>query len=101
MAGEGFFSKLKKMKRSGWNVEVLAWKGCCNRYMRQWVQENGNYVPLDDFYWSITYLEPDLKPHGVNPYYRQAYELDLSKRPGYVPFPVPIPPTVEDWDTDN
>ena len=60
-----FFTKLKKMKRSGWNVEVLAWQGCCNRYMKQWVQDNGNYVPLDDFYWSITYLEPDPDPHGV------------------------------------
>ena len=97
MEGEGFFTKLKKRKRSGWNVEVLAWQGCCNRYMKQWVQENGFYVPLDDFYWSIKYLESDPNPKGVKPYYRLAHDLDLLRRPGYAP----IPPTVEDWDTDD
>ena len=101
MEGEGFFSKLKIMKRSGWNVEVLAWKGCCNRYMRHWVEENGSYVPLDDSYWSITYLEPDPNPRGVSPDYRPVQKLDLSQRPGYVPLPVSISPPVEDWDADN
>ena len=63
----GFFTNLKKMKGGGWNVEVLGWQGCCNRYMKKWVEENGFYVPLDDFYWSITYLEPDPNPQGVKP----------------------------------
>lgn len=69
--GIGFFADIKRLHKVGWNVEVLAWKDHCKREMRQWVEENGLFVPLDEFYSSITFL------HGL----RGATRLDLSKRP--------------------
>ena len=80
----GFFSTLKRMRQSGWQVEVLAWEGSCNRYMKEWVEDNGTYVPLDDFYSSITFLEPDDKALAdQHPRGRIAEPLDITKRPGY------------------
>lgn len=69
--GIGFFADIKRLHKVGWNVEVLSWKDHCNRAMRSWAEENGLFVPLDDFYGSVTFLE------GL----RRAKALDLSKRP--------------------
>ncbi|GAB3440683.1 NYN domain-containing protein [Insolitispirillum peregrinum] len=69
--GEGFFADIQRLHRVGWNIEVLSWKDSCNKAMRRWVEENGLFVPLDDFYSSVTFLE----------HIRSAKPLDLSKRP--------------------
>ena len=46
------------MHKRGWRVEILSWAHSCNQRMRQWAQENGVFVALDDFYESITFMEP-------------------------------------------
>lgn len=69
--GVGFFSDIKRLHKVGWNVEVLAWKDHCKREMRTWAEESGLFVPLDDFYGTVTFLQ------GL----RRAKPLDLSKRP--------------------
>ena len=79
-SGIGFHSQIERLHRRGWGVEVLAWQHSCSRRMREWVQENGLFIALDDFYESITFLEPALPGTPVDPP-RIAEELDLKKRP--------------------
>ena len=48
--------------------------------MRSWAREHGGFVPLDDFYEAITFMEPSLPGHECAPT-RRSGELDLSRRP--------------------
>ena len=56
--GVGFHADLERMQRRGWRIEVLSWRHSCNRQMREWAEENGMFIALDDFYDSVTFLEP-------------------------------------------
>ena len=58
LEGVGFHSTLERMHRRGWKVEILSWAHSCNQRMRRWAEENGLFVPLDDFYEAITFVEP-------------------------------------------
>ena len=78
--GAGFHSTLQRMHRRGWKIEILSWRHSCNYRMREWAEENGVFVPLDDFYESITFLEPSLPGHRLAQS-RPAVPLDLSRRP--------------------
>lgn len=55
--GAGFDADLERMRRRGWRVEVVSWRHSCNRRMREWAEENGQFIALDDFYDSVTFLE--------------------------------------------
>jgi len=57
MEGVGFFADLERMHRRGWGVELLAWDRFCNRHLREWVQANGAYIRLEDWYKNITFRE--------------------------------------------
>ena len=80
LEGAGFHSTLERMHKRGWRVEILSWKHSCNQRMRKWAQENGVFVALDDFYESITFMEPS-RPGAELAIPRDSAELDLSKRP--------------------
>ena len=67
------------MRQRGWRVEVLSWPHSCNFRMREWVEQNGVFVPLDDFYDSITFLEPSTPGHRLAES-RDSVTLDLSAR---------------------
>ena len=77
--GVGFQSALELMHQKGWRVEVLSWAHSCNFRMRQWVEENGVFVALDDFYDSITFLEPSRPGHRLAES-RDSVPVDLSIR---------------------
>jgi|GEM_PF-424443 len=55
--GVGFHADLERMKKKGWGVEVLAWKRTCRKSLREWADGVGVFVPLEDFYDSITFVE--------------------------------------------
>ena len=77
---QGFHSTLERMHRHGWRVEILSWGHCCNPRMKEWAEENGIFVPLDDYYESITFLEPSSPGYEfARP--RDAADLDLTRRP--------------------
>ncbi|NKC16488.1 MAG: NYN domain-containing protein [Gammaproteobacteria bacterium] len=78
--GAGFHSTLERMHRRGWRVEILSWAHSCNQRMRHWAEDNGVFVPLDDFYDAITFLEPS-RPGFELAQARDAASLDLSRRP--------------------
>ena len=79
LEGAGFHSTLQRMRRRGWKVEVLSWRHSCNYRMREWAEENGVFIPLDDFYDAITFLEPSLPGHRLAQS-RPAAPLDLARR---------------------
>ena len=68
------------MHQRHWRIEVLSWRHSCNRRMREWAEEIGKFIALDDFYESITFLEaPAAGRPAADP--RYAIPLDLSRRP--------------------
>ena len=76
--GRGFYRNLERLHRQGWKIELLSWIQSCHGAMRKWVENNGVFVALDDYYRSITFLtarETDLTPA------RLPEKLDLSHRP--------------------
>ncbi len=78
--GRGFHSTLERMHRLGWKVEVLSWAHSCNRRMREWAEEHGVFVPLDDYYAAVTFREPSRPGHEFATA-RDVGALDLSERP--------------------
>ena len=56
--GVAFYADLRRMRSRGWRIEILSWRHSCNRRMREWADEEGVFIALDDFYDSITFLEP-------------------------------------------
>lgn len=68
--GVGFFADIRRLHRIGWKIEVLSWQASCNNAMKVWAQDNGLFLPLDDFYSQITFLQ------GL----RASSPLDLSGR---------------------
>ena len=77
--GQGFHRTLELMHRMGWKVEVLSWVHSCNRRMREWAEENGVFVPLDDYYEAITYTNTPRIGQEPAPA-RETAGLDLSGR---------------------
>ncbi len=78
--GVGFHADLERMRRRGWRIEVLSWRHSCNRRMREWAQEHGTFIALDDFYNSVTFLEPPAPGQPIAAP-RHATPPDLSRRP--------------------
>ncbi len=79
LEGGGFHSTLERMHKRGWRIEILSWAHSCNQRMRKWAEENGIFVPLDNFYEAITFMEPS-KPGFPLAHGRNAAQLELSKR---------------------
>lgn len=77
--GEGFHRALELMHAKGWKIEILSWAHSCNQRMRRWAEQNGVFVPLDDFYDSITFREPSRPGHELA-LGRDSSPLDLAKR---------------------
>ena len=74
----GFMPSLQDMVDGGWGVggggvflETL------NRNLLKWTQKNGIFIALDDFYDSITFMEPG-RDGGL---FRCSAPLDMSERP--------------------
>lgn len=77
--GVGFQADLERMFSRGWEIEVISWRHSCNNRMRRWAERNGRFIALDDFYESVTFLEPSSPGQPVaGP--RFSTDVDLSKR---------------------
>ena len=79
LEGAGFHSTLERMHKRGWRVDILSWAHSTNQRMRKWAEENGVFVPLDDFYQAITFMIPS-RPGFELAAPRDAAELDLGRR---------------------
>jgi hypothetical protein len=72
--GVGFFSDIKRLHQVGWKIEVVSWKQNTKQVMRKWAEENGIFIPLEDFYGSITFIQKK----------RNGKPVDYDKRNTYV-----------------
>ena len=78
--GAGFQADMERLHKRGWGVEVISWRRSCNSRMRRWAERYGKFIALDDFYESVTFLEPPAPGRPIaDP--RDPAPLDLSKRP--------------------
>lgn len=78
--GVGFHADLERMHGKGWLIEVLSWRHSCNRRMREWAENVGRFIALDDYYESITFLEEPLPGRPIaEP--RYTVPLDLERDP--------------------
>ena len=77
--GVGFHADLERMHSRGWRIEVLSWRHSCNRRMREWAEQNGRFIALDDHYDSVTFLEPPAPGQPAAPP-RHAAPVDLDGR---------------------
>lgn len=75
--GIGFHADLERMADRGWGIEVISWDTACNNNLKEWAKENGAYIPLEDYYRSVTFLE------GT----RNVESLTMTKRPIASPEP--------------
>lgn len=56
--GRGFVPVLDVARTLGWAVEVVAWGTSTNRKLREWAAtERAPFVDLDDYYYSVTFVE--------------------------------------------
>jgi NYN domain-containing protein len=69
--GAGFHADLERMAKHGWGIEVLSWDSACNKKLKAWANSSGVYIPLDDYYQSVTFIEKG----------RRSKELSLTSRP--------------------
>ena len=84
--GVGFQADLERMFSRGWKFEVISWRHSCNNRMRRWAERNGRFIALDDFYESVTFLEPSSPGQPIAPP-RHPTEVDLAKRLALQPLP--------------
>ena len=69
--GVGYHADLERMAKHGWGIEVISWDIACNNRLRAWAKSVGVYIPLEDHYKAVTFLE------GV----RRAAPVSLTRRP--------------------
>jgi NYN domain-containing protein len=73
--GAGYHKDLERMAAKGWGIEVISWDVACNKRLKSWAQQVGVYIPLEDYYASVTFLESG----------RRSSILSLKNRPLAVP----------------
>ena len=73
--GVGFHADMARMHAAGWGIEVVSWLKSCRNSLRDWATANGVFIPLDDHYESVTFLEGG----------RRSTLIDLSSRGLSVP----------------
>lgn len=53
---KGFIKQLERAKKHGWEIEVVSWDGGCNRYLKQYALDFGNYRSLEPAYEKVTFI---------------------------------------------
>lgn len=64
--GVGFHADLDRMYRRGWGIEVVAWDIACSKRLKEWAQRVGVYIPLEDYYEHVTFVEQGRKAKDVS-----------------------------------
>jgi len=77
--GAGFHRTIERLHGRGWKVEILSWRHACNRRMREWAENEGVFIALDDYYEAITFMAPSAPGHELAAARRSA-TLNLSQR---------------------
>lgn len=54
--GKGFINYLERALHRGWKIEVVSWDNGCNRYLKNYANENGVYRSLEEVYDKVTFV---------------------------------------------
>jgi hypothetical protein len=71
----GYRDPLERMHARGWGIEVVSWGHACSGALRRWARSAGVFVPLEEFYDAVTFVEG----------FREAEPLLLTGRRAVVP----------------
>lgn len=55
--GVGFHADLERLHSRGWGIEVISWDKACRKTLKQWAENVGVYIKLEDYYDSVTFVE--------------------------------------------
>lgn len=55
--GQGFLADAKRIAKKGWKFEVYSWESTCHGLLKQFAEENGKFVNLEDYYENITFIK--------------------------------------------
>lgn len=53
--GRGFRADIERLYQTNWDIELVSWNRSCNPEFRDWANEFGVYLALDEFYDECTY----------------------------------------------
>ncbi len=56
-SGEGFLADAQRLAARGWNFEVYSWDASCHKQLKDFAEQNGKYVMLENYYDNITFIE--------------------------------------------
>lgn len=54
--GRGFLTQLQRARKHGWQIEVASWAASCNRLLKDYAQQEGQFLRLDDHYADVTFI---------------------------------------------
>ncbi len=55
-SGEGFLADAIRLAARGWKFEVYSWDLACHARLKEFAQQSGKYVKLEDYYENITFI---------------------------------------------
>jgi hypothetical protein len=53
---EGFLFDVEGFVADGWGLEVYSWAHSCHGKLRQFAEQKGKFVPLDNYYEQISFI---------------------------------------------
>ena len=68
LAAEG--TLLATSNSEGWGIEVVSWDRACHNKLRSWAQRVGEYIKLEDYYESVTFMEGTRAPKPIGKHKR-------------------------------
>lgn len=54
---EGFLYDVENFVQDGWAIELLSWEHSCHRRLREFVENHGTFISLDQYYDQITFIK--------------------------------------------
>lgn len=87
VTGAGFHADLERMHNTGWGIEVISWDAAVNPSLKQWASQAGAYIPLENYYESVTFLEGTRPPKPLSLVHRRyaAPSTSPAQAPGAAP----------------
>lgn len=76
--GVGFHADMERMAAAGWGVEVITWETSCRRALKNWAISTGQFIRMEDFYDSVTFIEGGRRPKALDLSHRHYASPKLS-----------------------
>lgn len=54
---KGFLYDVKGFTEDGWKLNLFSWDSICHHGLKHFAKEHGHYIPLENYYDSITFIK--------------------------------------------